>query len=560
MKELKLKTLYTVHFFDWYRVSEDKPLESINQRWTYKVPWEDLGIKVEEIGTSANYYQKQWEMIKDAGFDGVYWEWHRNNPSAVCIQALKNTDTKLGIFYDMQIIFHSEPGFIKPTAEFADTMVADIKSFYTSLPHELWLRHSDGSLPMIFYGYQFDRRSIRDVDAWHQFYSRLIDGLKNALANDVKIYWTDAMAPQQCYAYQHFPEIKTFYFNPTHWQMPINPGAYTFVVNYDDLGDYRKGNRAQRLIVNDIRHIQETLWLAKHSPLELVFFYGWNELYEGENILPDTTYGDWRYRLTKAMVEDMKAHSAADCPKVMLIADDILPNFTTSTVFKRFCNWLSVRIDYYFASLFTASGFFRRCCGWLSARLWKPNQLIQKEMDLLYRLRVLIPNADAVIAGEWDESLAENYDIIVSVSIATPEKDIQKLARLRKDKVVMRLTPDASEAQLQTLLGSPDKLNQGVIFANNCKTEKKGKVTIHTNERAMVVQEEELPIDEIKFVASADYAEETEKFVLPKMNGKITADYISPERKQLNLEKSLQDGFISLKSGDVVVIRRGIDD
>lgn len=554
-----MKTLYTIHFFDWYRVSVNKPLESINRLWTYQVPWENFGIKVEEIGNSVNYYQKQWEMIKDAGFDGVHWEWHRNNPSEICIQALKNTDTKLGIFYDMEITFHHEVGFIKPTAKFADTMIADIKSFYESVPKELWLRHSDGSLPMIFYGYQFDRRSIRDIDAWHQFYSRLINGLKEALDSNVKMYWTDAHAPhapQQCYAYQHFPEIKSFVFNPTHEQISINPGAHTLVINYDDLGDTR-GNRTGRLIVNDIRHLQEMLWLAKHLPLELVFFYGWNEFYEGENILPDTTYGDWRYRLTKAMIKDMKSHSADDYPKVMLIADDILPNYMASDIFRRFCCWLSIRLAYDIAPNFAESSFSRKLCNRLSNYLWMPNPLIQKEIDLLYRLRVLIPNADAVIAGEWDESLAGNYDKIVSVSAAAPEEDIQKFARLHKDKVVINLALDTSETQLQSIFGPPDKLNQGVIFARNCKIQKKGKVKIYTNERAMVVQEEKLPIDEIKFVASADYPEETEKFVLPKMDGKITVDYISPERKPLDLEKLLQDGFLLLKARDIVVIRCG---
>jgi hypothetical protein len=47
------------------------PLEEHEKKWTYKPMWENLGIPIDEIGTPRRYYQKQFELIKKAGFDGM---------------------------------------------------------------------------------------------------------------------------------------------------------------------------------------------------------------------------------------------------------------------------------------------------------------------------------------------------------------------------------------------------------------------------------------------------------------------------------------------------------
>jgi len=50
----------------------------------------------------------------------------------------------------------------------------------------------------------------------------------------------------------------------------------TFVVHYDDLRSIvpPEGRAACALVRNDIRYLQEDLWLAKHTNPDLVFNYG----------------------------------------------------------------------------------------------------------------------------------------------------------------------------------------------------------------------------------------------------------------------------------------------
>ena len=72
--------LCTTHFFDWYVVSKDRPLEQQQRLWTYRIAWHAFDITPEEIGNSVHYYEVQFRKIHEAGFDGVHYEWHKNNP------------------------------------------------------------------------------------------------------------------------------------------------------------------------------------------------------------------------------------------------------------------------------------------------------------------------------------------------------------------------------------------------------------------------------------------------------------------------------------------------
>jgi len=153
------------------------------------------------------------------------------------------------------------------------------------VPKSLWLRGRNGRLPIIVYGYAFDRR-VTDPARWDKFYRRILSGIQQGLGEKIVFHWTDAAAPQQVYGYQHFPEIQSFSFNEAVRQTQINAHSVTFVVHYDDLGVSfaRGGRRPQRWIRNDVRYLQEALWLALHTNPDLVFNYGWNELYEGEPV------------------------------------------------------------------------------------------------------------------------------------------------------------------------------------------------------------------------------------------------------------------------------------
>ena len=83
--------LCTTHFFDWYVIEGQPALDHRQKAWTYKVDWDSLGIKPEEIGASVHYYEVQFRKIREAGFDGLHYEWHANNPKPQFLEALSKT-------------------------------------------------------------------------------------------------------------------------------------------------------------------------------------------------------------------------------------------------------------------------------------------------------------------------------------------------------------------------------------------------------------------------------------------------------------------------------------
>jgi len=354
--------LCTTHFFDWYVIDGKAALEQRQKQWTYRVDWGALGIAPEEIGTSARYYEVQFRKIREAGFDGLHYEWHANNPKPQFLEALNKVALPVAMFYDMEIRFSGRPSFLTPTEAFAKEFVGDVTSFYRAVPPSLWLHDRNGRLPIVVYGYAFDTR-VADPAPWRKFFQAIIRGVEQALGERVVYHWTNNGSPQQMYGFQHFPEIQSYVFNEASPQTPVGAHSVTFVVHYDDLGVSfaRGGDRPSRWIRNDIRYLQEGLWLAKHTDPDLVFNYGWSELFEGEHLLPDSHWGWWRYDVAAAMVRDIKAHAKADLPRVLVIADDFL------------------------AALFKAD----------PAR----TTLLNREMALLAQLRSVVPQAEVVLPG-----------------------------------------------------------------------------------------------------------------------------------------------------------------
>ena len=72
--------VFAVHFFNWYWTSSQRPLPELEKEWTFHPAWDEMGILPEEIGHTKNYYQRQFECIRQAGFDAVMWEWHNPWP------------------------------------------------------------------------------------------------------------------------------------------------------------------------------------------------------------------------------------------------------------------------------------------------------------------------------------------------------------------------------------------------------------------------------------------------------------------------------------------------
>jgi len=115
-------TLFTTHFFDWYRVTEQQPYEAMQRVFTFRPDWESVGLQPSEVGVSQRYYSVQFRMIQRAGFDGIHYEWFGAQPSDPCVAALRETRTKAAMFYDQEIRFHGTPMFIKPTDEFRNRL------------------------------------------------------------------------------------------------------------------------------------------------------------------------------------------------------------------------------------------------------------------------------------------------------------------------------------------------------------------------------------------------------------------------------------------------------
>ncbi|HID77564.1 MAG TPA: hypothetical protein EYP56_16410 [Planctomycetaceae bacterium] len=391
----------TTHFFDWYELDGPAALEVKQKQWTYRIDWGWLGIAADEIGRSVHYYEAQCRKIREAGFDGIHYEWHGNPLKAQFRQALERTGLGVAMFYDMQIRFGARKGFLTPTEEFARRFVDDVVGFYRPIPRRLWLRDREGRLPIVVYGYNFDT-GVTDPTAWDRFYRAIVSGVEEALGEQVIFHWTDTGLPQQLYAFQHFPEIASFTFNEAGRQTQVNARSVTFVVHYDDLGVSfaRGGRRKRRWIRNDVRYLQESLWLALHTNPDLVFNYGWNELYEGEHLLPDALWGSWRYEVASAMIRRIKTDAKADLPRVLVIADDLLPAIDGAS----------------------------------------PEQaaVLRREMALLARLRALVPRADVVLPGthaEWSD-----YDAVFSLNVRKDPSEEKRLAAC--DRPVVYANPD----------------------------------------------------------------------------------------------------------------------
>jgi hypothetical protein len=550
-----MEMAFVVHFFDWYKASSKADPKRMEKGWTYRVRWEEMGINPSEIGKTANYYLHQWNMIKDAGFDGISWEWHGNNPSSHCLEALKKADLKVMMFYDMEQSFYPQKDFIKPTEGFARTLVKAVASFYKSIPRDLWLILQDGSVPIIFYGYQFDRSSEFYIGDWDKFYSMLIQEIYESLKAPPKIFWTDSKVPQQLYAFQHFSNISPFATTPTHYQAPINARSHSFVLNYDDLGSFKMG-KERRLIVNDIRYIQEMLWLAKHTPSELIFFNSWNGFPEGSNIIPDETYGDWRYRLASAIINEIKGYHQEDLPKALIIADDILLALEEGD---------SVTRD-----------------------------RVMKEIEMLYKLRWLVPHSDTVISNHFDTRIVGSYDMIIAANMIESFGENLFLGDILKEKTVIRMgltsegwipkdlssidkgkfypfvfksdnlwvitrfEPDDRiyEAVFSEILGRP--LNKGVLFSINGKVVEGDEVRIEVDERPMGIEEEELPIDDFLFVGSKEYSK-PEVFTMPRITGDVEAEYVGQKEKRFDLARARRTEKFVLNSEEKLLIRRKVE-
>ena len=441
--------LTVIEFFDWYQP------EAINtKQWTHKVDWSAYGLQPEEVGTSKAFYDVQLGLLDGLGVDGIVYEYFDPDLpnggqllSPSFLASLREHRVKIGLFYDLELeqVWQVGPvlsnrGYIQPTEEAARTLVDKLARFYERVPHGSWLLDRRGRLPMMVYGFGFDQTST-DRRAWDRFYSTILAGLEARLGVEPVIYWTAVDRLQQAVAFQHFPEqIRPFNFVLDNPQPQLAPGAVTWNVNFDNLGVQRRYGLL-RVIRDDPRYLQEMLWLAKHAAPELLFIYSWNEFYEGANVMPDLTYGDSRYELVRAMLQDVRAHGSQELPCTLLIVDDY-------------------------------------------ADFWENGDWhLQVEAQFtIYALRRLAPQADVRLASEVTPELLEHYDLVLMLAQRS-RRATRLVAGVMGEKHVVFFGPAAaSSAAARTTfarqvrhvtldrearLVGPDGRDQGPIFVRD---------------------------------------------------------------------------------------------
>jgi hypothetical protein len=250
----------------------------------------------------------------------------------------------------------------------------------------------------MLYGFGFDR-SNEDRDAWQRFYATFLARLELGLGLRPVVYWSARGYTQLEYAFQRFPDrIRPFNFVLDSPQHQLAPGAVTWNVDFDNLGVWRT-YRLQRAIRNDPRYLQEMLWLAKHTAPELLFVYGWNEFFEGANVMPDTTYGTRRYELVKAMLAEVREEAGQRLPCTLLVVDELADAW---------------RLD-----------------GW---RIRNEGQFV------LYPMRRLLPQADVVLGSDVTPDLLRRYSLIVSLAQRAPAA-LRRIAGVLEESRVVLVGP-----------------------------------------------------------------------------------------------------------------------
>ncbi|MBM4436454.1 MAG: hypothetical protein FJ029_04290 [Actinobacteria bacterium] len=318
--------VFAVHFFDWWR-SPNLP----TAYFTHQITWERIGITLEQVGSPA-YYDANFRLIQALGADGVVWEWYEGGnmtPSATVLDALRAHGLKIGLFYDWELLHAggkavlSEAAYIAPDDASLQRIGGDVIAFYRGIPRDLWLLDADGRLPVLVYAYGFPAE-LTEPEPWAWFFGELARRVETALAVDAVFDWSFAYLPPshvQDYAFERFPDS----YQPFNFVVDIPQPQYGHhVVTWNFIFDNRgvaKRDQLPRVVRDDNRYLQETLWLATHTAPSLVFMYSWNELWEGSHLLPDDTYGWRRYDLARAMIATVRERRADDLPRTLILVD-----------------------------------------------------------------------------------------------------------------------------------------------------------------------------------------------------------------------------------------------
>lgn len=315
-----------VHFFDWWD-RDFLPTEF----FTHGLSWERVGLTRDEVGSEA-YYDVNFQLIRELGVDGVFWEWYdipTLTPTAAVLDSLRRHDLKIGLFYDWEVLHAgnravlSDQAYISADEASLSKITDETIAFYEGIPPDLWLYDAHGRLPVVVYALGFPE-ALDDAEAWTWFFTELAQRVETSLEVDVIFDWSVAYRPPsqvQELAFERWPDD----YAPFHFVVDLPQSQFGHhVVTWNYIFDNR-GVAARdllpRVVRDDNRYLQETDWLAAHTSPSLVFIYSWNEFWEGSHLFPDDTYEWRRYELAQAQLAELAAKRADDLPRAVIIGD-----------------------------------------------------------------------------------------------------------------------------------------------------------------------------------------------------------------------------------------------
>ena len=377
-----------VHFFDWW----DRNYLP-DQYFTHGLSWEQVGLTRDEVGSEA-YYDVNFELIRDLGVDGVFWEWYVGanlTPNDTVLDSLRRHDLKIGLFYDWELLHAggqavlSDRAYIAADEASLGKIADEVIAFYQGIPTDLWLFDAHGRLPVVVYAYGFPE-ALDDTEAWTWFFTELAQRVETALAVDVIFDWSVAYLPPsqvQELAFERWPDdYAPFNFVVDVPQSQFGHHVVTWNYIFDNRGVAAR-DRLPRVVRDDNRYLQETAWLAAHTSPSLVFIYSWNEFWEGSHLFPDDTYEWRRYELAQAQLAKLAETRADDLPRAVIIGDpaDAHP--------------------------LGANGLFEN-----------------QRLLLRHFLRRYVPQADFITPDEATAQALAGYDLVVSL---TTDRDVDPL-------------------------------------------------------------------------------------------------------------------------------------
>jgi hypothetical protein len=396
-----------IHFFDWF--GEESWRED---QFVDPFDWKEVGTSLKDRGTTE-FYSKQFAYIASLGIDNIAWEYNAKRggglslPPPVALQALGSNHLKIAPVYDLEITLRvyqgatkltpeiATPGSIAPTAKTSDMICRDLAAFYERVPAASVARDKQGNAVVFVFGFGFNDENPAP-SMWEYFARHLESCVASFLGARFKFYWSASNHRFEEHLFlkdrQHFTPWQFVSDTP---QSQFSHDSVTWNFGFDNLAVLRTYH-LQRVIRMDPRYLEEAAWLAAATDPSVLFIYGWNEPFESSFLFPSRSWGNAKAKLAQYYIDRLRRGERGILPTTLIIVDDLDELYT------------------------------RRIGDWHLELL--------REM-LLYRMRLMAPQADVVVEDEVTPELLSHYEGAIDLTSEKTERLVemlrQHLGRLR---------------------------------------------------------------------------------------------------------------------------------